>query len=404
MRCPKCQYLGFDGQDRCRNCGYDMSLSQTLPESAPADADAASAFADVPMARAPEPRGAGVDLPLRQEPTARERARAAIRQRQAASRPGGDPFDLPLFAGAPEARVAGVGPGSDPEPGELRLHDAAAPPDMRVPEPRLPASRRGDSFVDDRPFISASPTPRPPLAVRRPTGDGPRARAGTAPAVATVTPAVVVEPAVTMAAVREPAVSDRASGSPTTPVTTATPSFDVDAMSLGGEAPSASVRHETHLVSPDHAAPTDEVSHSGASPLAAPIPARVLAGLIDIAILGALDLVVVAFTLQLTSVAWRDIGRLPVAPLLAFLALLATGYLTMFTVLAGQTAGKMAMGLRVVEAGGRPVRFGHAVLRAAVQVLTTPLLGIGFLPALLASDRRALYDRLSDTEVIRSDA
>jgi uncharacterized RDD family membrane protein YckC len=95
---------------------------------------------------------------------------------------------------------------------------------------------------------------------------------------------------------------------------------------------------------------------------------------------------------------------LPVAPLLAFLALLATGYLTMFTVLAGQTAGKMAMGLRVVEAGGRPVRFGHAVLRAAVQVLTTPLLGIGFLPALLASDRRALYDRLSDTEVIRSDA
>ena len=49
------------------------------------------------------------------------------------------------------------------------------------------------------------------------------------------------------------------------------------------------------------------------------------------------------------------------------------------------------------------MRFGHAVLRAAVQVATVPLLGLGFLPALLASDRRTLYDRLSETEVVRGD-
>ena len=29
MRCPKCHYVSFDGQNRCRNCGYDFSLSQT---------------------------------------------------------------------------------------------------------------------------------------------------------------------------------------------------------------------------------------------------------------------------------------------------------------------------------------------------------------------------------------
>jgi hypothetical protein len=28
MRCPKCHYVSFDGQNRCRNCGYDLSLSQ----------------------------------------------------------------------------------------------------------------------------------------------------------------------------------------------------------------------------------------------------------------------------------------------------------------------------------------------------------------------------------------
>ena len=36
MKCPKCGYLGFEHVDRCRNCGYDFSLSQaiTLPDLA----------------------------------------------------------------------------------------------------------------------------------------------------------------------------------------------------------------------------------------------------------------------------------------------------------------------------------------------------------------------------------
>ena len=27
MKCPKCGYLGFETTDRCRNCGYDFSLT-----------------------------------------------------------------------------------------------------------------------------------------------------------------------------------------------------------------------------------------------------------------------------------------------------------------------------------------------------------------------------------------
>ena len=29
MKCPKCEYLGFETGDRCKNCGYDFSLSVT---------------------------------------------------------------------------------------------------------------------------------------------------------------------------------------------------------------------------------------------------------------------------------------------------------------------------------------------------------------------------------------
>src|SRR3954468_6558867 len=32
MKCPKCSYLGFERVDRCRNCGYDFSLTSPHPE------------------------------------------------------------------------------------------------------------------------------------------------------------------------------------------------------------------------------------------------------------------------------------------------------------------------------------------------------------------------------------
>jgi uncharacterized RDD family membrane protein YckC len=31
MKCPKCGYLGFEQVDRCRNCGYEFSLSSSKP-------------------------------------------------------------------------------------------------------------------------------------------------------------------------------------------------------------------------------------------------------------------------------------------------------------------------------------------------------------------------------------
>ena len=71
MKCPKCQYIGFDGHTRCRHCGYDLSLASTT-EMSPADEAASSAAAD------PAP-----DVVYRPESSARAQARAAIQERAA---------------------------------------------------------------------------------------------------------------------------------------------------------------------------------------------------------------------------------------------------------------------------------------------------------------------------------
>jgi uncharacterized RDD family membrane protein YckC len=98
---------------------------------------------------------------------------------------------------------------------------------------------------------------------------------------------------------------------------------------------------------------------------------------------------------------------LPMAPLVAFLALLNGGYLVTFVAAGGQTIGKMAAGTRVVPAdpaalAAERVSFGQAVVRAAGYVVSILPAGLGFLPALAGRERRAVHDRLSDTRVVRA--
>ena len=49
MKCPKCDYLGFETGDRCKNCGYDFSLL-SVADSEPPDYDIyPAAVDDVPV-------------------------------------------------------------------------------------------------------------------------------------------------------------------------------------------------------------------------------------------------------------------------------------------------------------------------------------------------------------------
>jgi len=150
MKCPKCGYLGFEHVERCRNCGYDFSLtSKTSTPDLPIRGDALT----------PNPID---DLSLV------DRASAG----QAAAK---SDLDLELdriFAGQLERVEA---PPASSEPAPVRLAPAA----RAASRQELPLF--GPPIPDDEPLITKASPPRSPLAVRRATQDAPRLRIERAP-------------------------------------------------------------------------------------------------------------------------------------------------------------------------------------------------------------------------------
>jgi uncharacterized RDD family membrane protein YckC len=131
-------------------------------------------------------------------------------------------------------------------------------------------------------------------------------------------------------------------------------------------------------------------------------PARRFAG-------GLIDLVVVAFAsspfaaiMELTNGNWTDPR---VAGSLAGVVLVIMFvYLTASVALTGRTWGMALVSLRAVdERNGLIPTAGQCARRAILYMLSLATLGIGLLPALFGSERRAAHDRLSSTLVVRAD-
>jgi len=296
MKCPKCQYISFDSGDRCRNCGYEFSLSPDL------------ALDDLPIQNGSEPLGPLGDLSLN-EPSATP--------------------NLPLF-------------GRD---------------------------------YPDAPLVTPSATPRAPLAVRRTAPNVPRARGRRDHA----RPEREAEPRLALDTAEFPVVAP--------PQPRPAPAFDPASESVAEEA----------------AATTAPAIGAGV----APAGARLVAGLVDLGLAAGIDLVVIYFTLKICELGFAQVLMLPAAPMLSFLALLNLGYAATFVAAGGQTIGKMATGIRVIPAdpaarATERVTFGHAAVRAVAYVLSALPLGLGFVPAFVGQDRRALHDRLADTRVVKA--
>ena len=134
--------------------------------------------------------------------------------------------------------------------------------------------------------------------------------------------------------------------------------------------------------------------------VAAPAGLRLAAALIDLMVLAGIDLTVVYLTAQLAGLQISEVATLPLVPLGAFLLGLNLAYLAVFTASSGQTLGKMAMGLRVIGVDGG-LSPGGAMLRVAVALLGSLVVGAGFLLALARSDGRALHDYAARTRVVR---
>jgi uncharacterized RDD family membrane protein YckC len=146
-----------------------------------------------------------------------------------------------------------------------------------------------------------------------------------------------------------------------------------------------------------------ELSEEPEAPRAVERPARpgerALAALADLGVLAVLWTVVVYFAGRALRVGLT--GLLPAWPALAsYLAGLGLAYATYFTGTTGQTPGKMALGLRVVDTAGRPPGYVVALLRCAIGVTGSVAL-VGLAPVLFDPARRGLHDRLFRTRVVR---
>ena len=127
---------------------------------------------------------------------------------------------------------------------------------------------------------------------------------------------------------------------------------------------------------------------------------RLTAAAVDHLLLSAIDLSVIYFTLQMAGLSMAEWTALPPVPLAAFLLLVKLSYFCAFTAVGGQTIGKMAARIRVVTTEDGSVDGTRAVKRALAGAVSAAVLGLGYLPALVGPERRALHDRVTHTRVI----
>jgi uncharacterized RDD family membrane protein YckC len=327
MKCPKCDYLGFETGDRCKNCGYDFSLMTDSMSSA-GDGDL--------LLREPDPVSGPNDW-----------LRELDRDLTLVPSPLPVPAPDPVSPMALDTIAVPAAPAAVPVAVPTVTRTAADPARARRAV-SLPLFQPG--LGDDEPLIRMPAAPRPPLAVRR-TPETPRLRAVPKPA--------------------------RRSGA------------EAAAAHAPDPEPVLNFQDEPLARSKSHA-----------SAVAAEGSRRLTAAAIDHAILLSIDAVVVYLTLQMAALTVAEWRILPVLPLLTFLGLVKGAYFCAFTLVGGQTIGKMAARIRVVTLDGRELDPARAIRRTLAGALSVLSLGLTFIPVLLTADRRAVHDLVARTRVI----
>jgi uncharacterized RDD family membrane protein YckC len=330
MRCPKCHYVSFEPEPRCRHCGYGFSLADASRAAAQADDQAAPSLPPVPPAPAAD----------------------------AASR------NVTRRADAGDARARARGPFATEPEWEPELMRAPAP----APNTELPlfvkavraAAREAAEQEADAPLVRVPVEPRPPLAVRRPVAEAPARRAVPGPVAARTQP-------------RRLGPLDRDLLE------------DLQRIEQAERAGSRTIDPNSDAVGAVR---------------------RLAAATVDACIIGGLSAGVLWVTLRWLDLPLEQITTLPLAPMVAFHALVGLGYLLMFTAAGGQTIGKMLFGLRVVRereqtADLEAVTFSQAAYRVVLLLPSVLAFGAGLAPALTGGDR-AFHDRLAHTRVVRA--
>ncbi len=428
MRCPKCQYLGFEPSPRCKNCGYDFSFGSDdlssltiIPETNEPGAleDFDLQVIDGAASRSTSAAIAGgfdLDDLLsrgRSEPVLEVEFKpaAVVTASAVATPPPAEVVKMVEDASATvvaAARAVAASPRSPapraarvPVPPSVPLSaPALAPVTTELPlfmqvmsetaataAPRTAAVRAGMPLtieaatqvvesapaveeVDDRPLVQVPAVPRPPLAVRRATPDPARLRAKYARAAAK-------------------AEAHSAAGD----------------LLLGIDDAEVSPVRRTPMADRLSAEPTPESLPAGWLQ-GVSAGKRVWAAGVDVLLLGSINAAVVWFTLGVLGLEPSQAHLLPLLPIALFFLLVDGGYLVLFTAACGQTIGKMAAGIRVVGTTTGAVindriTLGQAFARAIGAIISCVPLGAGFWVSLVG-DGRALHDKIAHTRVVRA--
>lgn len=76
-------------------------------------------------------------------------------------------------------------------------------------------------------------------------------------------------------------------------------------------------------------------------------------------------------------------------------------YMVFFMGRYGATPGMMALGLKIIVAGGGKVSYARAAGRYFASILSGIILGIGYLMIAFDDKKRSLHDRICDTRIIK---
>jgi uncharacterized RDD family membrane protein YckC len=376
MKCPKCHYLSFDPEPRCRNCGYTLSLDPDLAiHHQPVETEAPLADLALRDFDVAEP---AVELaPASRRVTPPRHVETEKRART--TTPG--PFDDVLDSSTtPVGDMPAESPG--PPPGGSR---AAATPPTRPDRPGRsvpPATTELPLFVQGIARDVAPDTAPAPVATRKAVAEADATRE-TAPAAPDPPPVRRPPPDVPARPRSGHTGAQRRFGP-----------LDHDLLEGLQEIELAEQRHAIGEARRER----HETAADGRS--------RFSAAVVDAALLAVLATGLVSVTLRWAGLDWERAQVLPAAPLAGFILVIVTGYLFMFTAASGQTVGKMLLGIRVVDAGASgsglaPLSLRQAFYREALTIPSVLLCGAGFLPA-FTGDGRAVHDRLTQTRVVRA--
>ncbi|EGQ22321.1 hypothetical protein HMPREF9372_3013 [Sporosarcina newyorkensis 2681] len=151
------------------------------------------------------------------------------------------------------------------------------------------------------------------------------------------------------------------------------------------------------LLNTQRPAPTE---HSLFQPKFAGFWVRLWAFLIDLLLISSISGIFVKPIFRLMDIAINKPFAFLFSPYKVAALLLLLLYFILMTKLAGQTVGKMIMGIRVVKLNGQKLDWSTVLFREGIGRFISQMLWIPYLFVLFTPKKSALHDIFADTAVI----